>query len=87
MSTTPFLMTIWLYFNMEKQEVTTLYKLDLEIISDLSSEINAIAQLLAVAIKNKQVDEYDSDTILKTISGLSIDITNKVVELCFEMEN
>ncbi|WP_143404245.1 hypothetical protein [Fructobacillus pseudoficulneus] len=72
---------------MEKQEVTTLYKLDLEIISDLSSEINAIAQLLAVAIKNKQVDEYDSDTILKTISGLSIDITNKVVELCFEMEN
>lgn len=80
-------MAIRLYFNMEKQEVTTLYKLDLEIISDLSSEINAIAQLLAVAIKNKQVDEYDSDTILKTISGLSIDITNKVGELCFEMEN
>lgn len=72
---------------MEKQEVTTVYKLDLEIISDLSSEINAIAKLLAVAIKNKQVDEYDSDTILKTISCLSIDISNKMGELCFEMEN
>ncbi|CAK1231987.1 MULTISPECIES: hypothetical protein [Fructobacillus] len=72
---------------MKKQEVTTVYKLDLEIISGLSSEINAISKLLAVAIKNKQVDEYDSDKILKNISSLSIDITNKVGELCFEMED
>ncbi|CAK1229500.1 unnamed protein product [Fructobacillus tropaeoli] len=72
---------------MKKQEVTTVYKLDLEIISGLSSEINAISKLLAVAIKNKQVDEYDSDKILKNISILSIDITNKVGELCFEMED
>ncbi|USS91562.1 hypothetical protein [Fructobacillus americanaquae] len=71
---------------MEKQKVTTVYKLDLEFISDSSSEINAITKLLAIAIKNKQVDEYDSEKVLKNKSGLSIEIANKIEELCLEME-
>lgn len=80
-------MAIWLYFNMKKEEITKVYKLDLEILKDKSEKIIAIAKLLKLADKGKELDWHDFNTVLDTITSLSIEISNGVGEVIYTEAN
>ncbi|MBC9118633.1 hypothetical protein [Fructobacillus fructosus] len=72
---------------MKKQEITKVYKLDLEILKDKSEKIIAISKLLKFADKGNELNRHDFNTVLDTIMSLSIEISNGVGEVIYTEAN